>query len=140
MIIGVFKNMKKKELHKVGEDPHPNSMASYLLLKRFYQKQDHAYKAANISFRVWLTFRNRLLRRIQKANKGKLICHYCQNDLIANFNIPHVKKSRKATLDHVRPLAKGGHRFDANNLVVACSKCNGEKGDKMNFAAKKGKK
>lgn len=35
-----------------------------------------------------------------------------------------------ATLDHVKPLSKGGERFHSSNLVVACYTCNSRKKDK----------
>ena len=47
-------------------------------------------------------------------------CQYCsKNVTISN-----------ATIDHVIPKSKGGgHTWE--NLVIACSKCNGKKGDRL---------
>lgn len=47
-------------------------------------------------------------------------CHWCRCDLTAET----------ATLDHVIPLAKGG-LDNANNWVLACRKCNKERGNKL---------
>jgi len=134
-VVRLFKNSKKNIFHKMmEEDPHPNSAAGYILLKKEYQKQDPYIKAQSVSFRVWLTYRNRLLRKIKKQNKGNLECFYCkQQNLIANFQLKTIKKTKKATLDHVIPLAKGGKRFDPTNLVACCSKCNEKKADSRIF-------
>jgi 5-methylcytosine-specific restriction endonuclease McrA len=41
--------------------------------------------------------------------------------------------SATATLDHVIPLSKGGPN-KRENIVLACGKCNRDKGDKLNYA------
>lgn len=136
-IIRLFKNSKKFHLHRVPRAPHQNSMASYLLLKHEYQKQDMDYRIRRLGVRVWLTFRNRVINKMKKDAKGKLSCHYCgEKNLVSNFNLP-VPTHRKATLDHVIPRAKGGSEFSLSNLVVACSTCNTKKADKMDFQPKK---
>lgn len=33
------------------------------------------------------------------------------------------------TIDHIVPLAKGGHPTDDDNLQTLCSRCNGQKAD-----------
>jgi len=38
--------------------------------------------------------------------------------------------SNLATIDHVRPVSKGGARYDVENCVVACYACNQSKKDK----------
>jgi 5-methylcytosine-specific restriction endonuclease McrA len=130
MIIRLFKNSKKTYWHALPELPHPSSMASYLLLKHEYQKQDLDYRIRRLGVRFWLTFRNRVMSKFKKQNKGKLTCTYCgSKNLVANFNLP-IPLNKKATLDHVIPRAKGGSEFSLSNLVVACSACNTKKADK----------
>lgn len=46
-------------------------------------------------------------------------CAYCTVDC-----------SDKPTIDHILPLCKGGGNT-IDNLVIACYKCNREKGDKL---------
>lgn len=41
-------------------------------------------------------------------------CHYCG--------------ARATTVDHKRPVSKGGARYDEANLVAACKPCNDRKG------------
>jgi 5-methylcytosine-specific restriction endonuclease McrA len=132
MIIRIYKNSKKSYFHKIQGSILPNSMAAYLCLKAQYQKQDPQTKVWRMGKRVWLNFRNKVLARIKKDNKGKLTCVYCgQKNLVMNFNKKGLPKKMKATLDHVIPRSKGGKEYCLKNLVVACSSCNEKKKDKI---------
>lgn len=51
--------------------------------------------------------------------RDKFACQYCSKPVTR----------RTATRDHVHPQSKGG-RTNYNNIVVACPKCNREKGNK----------
>ena len=118
----------KKSYHLVENKVyHPQSLASYILLKKHYCQ----IQTQNVSKsrRVWLTFRNRLLKKMRKK-KGQLDCYYCGlKNLTANFNNPKIELyGGKATLDHYNALANKGKRFDESNLVCSCSKCNNMKG------------
>lgn len=62
------------------------------------------------SFKDWLI----------KSYKGR--CQYCN-------------KEGADTLDHIIPMAKGGDR-GALNITLACSDCNNEKGDKLDYVSK----
>lgn len=66
------------------------------------------------------------------ARDGAL-CKYCGMELLA-FSVVKEMMPQAAdlpvnypTLDHVRPRCRGG-RWTMENLVVACPRCNGEKG------------
>lgn len=133
MIIRLLISKKKSSFHKItGSVDNPTSMAQYLLLKLSYQAQDRDYQILRNYKRIWLNFRNRVLRNKQKEGKGNLICHYCGiQPLVTNFMAPGVKDKFKATLDHVIPRSRGGGDFDTNNLVVCCHKCNQKKKDLM---------
>ena len=137
-ILSLFRNSKKRLFHKIlVDEPHIDSLASYLLMKKDFERLDPYIKEQKIPFRIWLTFRNRLLLRLKKQNKGNLICTYCRREhLVTNFQLKGIRQERKATLDHVVPLAKGGMRFDESNLVACCSKCNEKKGHLREFPNK----
>jgi len=52
-----------------------------------------------------------------KKSRGYVTCRYCDRKLTYS----------QATLDHLRPLSKGG-TWAPSNLDFACSKCNSAKG------------
>lgn len=60
---------------------------------------------ANLRVRIW-------------EGQGKR-CYYC-NDKIS-------KKS--FTIDHIKPISRGGRKFTVGNMVCACRRCNGIKGN-----------
>ena len=126
-----FKSQSERHSLRVKE-PHIQSFAAALMLKRHYQfKVCPLGKHSKTRLRVWLTFRNKYLRR-QKRITGSLICAYCKTPYLdPNFHNPCENGRRKATVDHIYPLSKGGVEFDEKNLAVACSRCNGRKGDKL---------
>ncbi|KAK9815294.1 hypothetical protein WJX72_001172 [[Myrmecia] bisecta] len=74
-----------------------------VLRVRFYVQRD--YKTGKLS----LTRRNIMIR-------DKFCCQYCG-------------AKAALTIDHVTPVSKGGS-WSWDNLVTACTKCNGKKGDK----------
>ena len=125
------KSRKSKYLwHKIfSPRPHPNSFASYILLKKEYEDKDSSILFKKRSWRFWLTFRNRFLKRLQKQNP--LECVYCgSKPLVRNNQVPvKIKENRKATIDHVVPVSKGGKEFSLDNLVVCCARCNRKKAD-----------
>jgi 5-methylcytosine-specific restriction endonuclease McrA len=140
VIVRLLISKKKSSFHKIVGPSSPQSMAQYLLLKHSYQVQDRDYKILRNYKRIWLNFRNRVLRNRQKAAKGKLVCHYCGSGyLVTNFQAPGVKSRFKATLDHVVPRSRGGGDFDEANLVVCCHQCNQRKKDLLpnQFQSKK---
>lgn len=65
---------------------------------------------------------------------GGLYCHYCGIEVIRTIKTA----SNQATIDHIKPKAKGG-KTELDNLVIACRDCNQEKGQKrfMDFVLKK---
>lgn len=103
----------------------PDSRAAYILLikKYSYQDQDYLFR-----YEKWLEFREIVMERILKRH-GTLTCQYCGKQHLDkdaprnNFNL--------ATLDHFIPLAKGGGRYDPENLIVACYPCNNKKENRL---------
>jgi 5-methylcytosine-specific restriction endonuclease McrA len=108
--------MKCGKHNVVVDIPHSQSLGALVKLNREYNK-------AQLS--KWLTFRNEFL------SNSDLICTYCgRDDLIKDQPENIVKQvSNLATVDHVYPVSKGGPRYDVNNCVVSCQKCNQQKAD-----------
>jgi len=57
--------------------------------------------------------------------KRDSLCHWCHDKMILESGKPY-----SATVEHVIPLARGGLDND-NNRVLACHKCNHERGHDM---------
>ena len=98
------------------ENPHPQSYASYILLKKDYSL---------FEMRVWLKFRKHVLK------SRELTCVYCGKKNLKMSTPRGRELGSLATLDHVMPISKGGAKYDPKNLVVACHTCNNRKGDKI---------
>jgi len=117
-----------RERHKIlSFQPNIQSYAAKILLR-----YKHKLKSRRLPYqtRIWLTFRNKYLKR-QKKKHGQLACAFCRLcPLDSNFRNPH-SLLPKATIDHIHPLSKGGKRYDEANLCVACVKCNQKKADKV---------
>ena len=131
--IGQLFNLKKRSYHVIDEncDYSSQSLASYILLKRQYVSMQPSYDGKlPYKVRIWLTFRNKILRKMKKE-KGSLSCFFCgKENLTANFNNPKANLyGGKATLDHYVPKSKGGKEFSESNLVCSCNKCNQAKKD-----------
>jgi 5-methylcytosine-specific restriction endonuclease McrA len=75
-----------------------------------------------------IAFSRKYLKSVKKK-EGILKCHYCigRNLKIQYSNNLYIEPSKKATIDHVVPISKGGGIFDTTNLVVACERCNTRK-------------
>lgn len=80
-----------------------------------------ANKAARAKVKSSVPHSARKRKRLHKANDGR--CHYCHIHTILDDPMD----DHGATLDHLVPKARGGS--DRNeNLVLACRKCNHDKG------------
>jgi len=110
--------MKHSEHLVLVNDPHPQSLAALVLLTKKLAPKSPDY-------RIWLKYRKKILKERRKVTKN-LKCHYCGKK---NLKIHSHSKKNIATLDHVKPISKGGARFSSDNLVVACHSCNSRKKD-----------
>lgn len=123
-----YNDNKNSHLIDMNHTYDPRSLASYIQLKKFYLNISNEGNLP-LKVRTYLNFRNNILKRIKKENKGNLVCFYCgETYLDPNVNNPN-KKRLKATIDHYKPQAKGGKKYDLNNIKVSCLKCNQIKGD-----------
>jgi 5-methylcytosine-specific restriction endonuclease McrA len=114
-----FYFMRYDKHNVLVHEPHPQSLAALVLLTKKLAPRP-------ISYKTWLRYRKWFLRQHLKKHKT-LMCFYCGCGPLKSQS--DVDKDL-ATLDHVKPLSKGGERFHSSNLVVACYTCNSRKKDK----------
>ncbi len=57
---------------------------------------------------------------LHKTDNDLYICHYCHKAL----------EFSETTIDHIIPISKGGSN-SADNITIACLKCNAKKGDRI---------
>lgn len=126
------KTHKNEKVVVTADEPHIQSLGALIKLKHFYQSIDPTHRQDDLSFKVWLRFRNRWLKNQKRIHKT-LTCYFCgETNLNPNYHSPRLTSSKqKATIDHFIPVSKGGGKFDEKNLVVACGHCNGKKADLM---------
>lgn len=108
------------------DNPHPQSPAAGVKL-RVQLLREALRKGDEWDYFFWAKFRNRWLGK-QRLLEGTLKCFYCHKD---DLKIETEKLDTLATIDHFRPVSKGGGMFDEENLRVCCRTCNQQKGDKM---------
>jgi len=104
-------NKRSKKDNIQVQTPHIKSRAAYIMLRNQLGFQ---------TIDEWLSFREEYLNQFKV-----LTCTYCNK---TNLERDTDDLSILATLDHIKPLAAGGARYDYNNLTVACHKCNNRKG------------
>ena len=68
-----------------------------------------------------------------ESNKKKIyatqrVCGICGKPVDFGFKFPH---PLSPTIDHIIPVAKGGHPSDMSNLQLAHFTCNRQKSDKI---------
>lgn len=68
-------------------------------------------------------------KRIYATQK---VCAICGKPVDFNLKYPH---PLSPTIDHIIPLAKGGHPSDIDNLQLAHRCCNRQKSDKLTLVA-----
>jgi hypothetical protein len=101
--------------------------------------------------REWTADDTKYFLRILLKRHGKK-CHYCGIETCLSSEIPkkakstaerrmmHAMEARRITIDHVIPISKGGKEFDVDNMVIACLKCNRQKGARFPKAFARNKK
>jgi len=111
--------MKYSEHNVMSNNPHVQSLAALVLLTKKLTLKSYGY-------RVWLKYRRWWIKEHLKTH-DRLYCEYCGK---GPLKIQSRNNNNIATLDHVIPISKNGPKFDSSNIVIACSACNGRKGDK----------
>ena len=69
----------------------------------------------------------------KKIMATQKICGICGKPVDFSYKYPH---PLSPTIDHIIPVAKGGHPSDMDNLQLAHRCCNREKSDKLFAAAR----
>lgn len=73
--------------------------------------------------------RRRRRKRVALWMAQKGLCFYCQEPMVLPVSvINHPQPDNMATFDHMTPRSKGG-LLTYGNTVLACRRCNCDKGD-----------
>ena len=64
----------------------------------------------------------------KRIYSAQTICGICGKPVDFSFKFPH---PLSPCIDHIIPVAKGGHPSDIDNLQLAHSTCNRQKSDKL---------
>jgi 5-methylcytosine-specific restriction endonuclease McrA len=131
-IITIHKSKSTKQRHIIYGEPKSGTMADYLLLIEYYKERDIDHVMESVGWKLKLFHHFNFLITEMNDNKGNLVCAYCgKQHLLIQPVGKFVNKQIMATVDHFTPISKGGDELDHDNLVVACSKCNGTKSNKV---------
>lgn len=112
-------NYRTKKYNILVEEPHIQSRSSYILLVQELALTKHV---------EWLEYREEYLDQYEV-----LTCVKCGiTELKKKIEDKRDKEQLKylATVDHIKPLSKGGEKFNYDNMQVMCHECNNKKGDK----------
>jgi 5-methylcytosine-specific restriction endonuclease McrA len=110
--------MRYSDHNVLVKEPHIQSLAALVLLTKQLAPRPSRY-------RDWLKYRRWYIRQHLKAH-NKLVCHYCGKGPLRKQSD---NEDNLATLDHVKPISKGGNKFHSSNIVIACFSCNSRKRD-----------
>ena len=119
-----------------NQNAHIKSKAAYSLLRDKLKVLDESYVKTQDNLSKWLIFREEYLLEVQNENSGNLTCSYCGLDHleIGGRSKEDMQKNNKnpklATVDHITAMSKGGEKFDKENMLVSCKKCNKSKSNK----------
>lgn len=116
----------------IGHAPE-GSLAEYLLLKRRYLKRDPSWMVKHFKKGKQLLFNTEFIEETQER-EGELHCELCGKPELCLYYWWEVSSTKKmATADHFFPKSFDLENlaYNKDNLIVACSKCNGNKGDKF---------
>lgn len=83
---------------------------------------------ANKGMERYGTHRTVFEKNRKKIIKEQSICALCGKPVNKKLKYPH---PLSASVDHIIPLAKGGHPSDLENLQLAHWVCNRQKSDKL---------
>lgn len=105
------------------ENPHIQSQAAGVLLRRHYREND-----ATNGWKSKLEWRDSIVKQVIEAGIS-LCCEYCGRANLEPFPRGH-QNSSSLTLDHFNPVSRSKDNR-ISNLVLACMPCNTKKGDRI---------
>lgn len=107
----------------------PSTLASLILLNDYYKEIDIDVNIDK-DWRYLFIAKRTFLRHQKKDNKW--ICHYCHKDILhmheRGKRMRRNQHKQYVTVDHKIPACKCLDKTDSSNFVVACHKCNSDKG------------
>mmetsp|Transcript_5737 Transcript_5737/g.9919 ORF Transcript_5737/g.9919 Transcript_5737/m.9919 type:complete len:150 (+) Transcript_5737:366-815(+) len=74
--------------------------------------------------------RNEAYLRAHQRRYGTLTCNYCRKQRLRLHHWAEPSSDDDATVDHFVPICRGG-TDEERNLVVACRRCNEDKGNSL---------
>lgn len=74
------------------------------------------------------THKSAFLRNKKRIYATQEVCGICGKPIDPSYQFPH---PLSRTIDHIIPIAKGGHPSDIDNLQLAHFACNRQKSDKI---------
>lgn len=80
-------------------------------------------KGSRTGTRQWMQLRRHLIAQAKAANTP---CLYCGQAIDYTSH----GQPNSAEVDHLHPVALGGHNTSINNLTIACRTCNRRKSNK----------
>lgn len=120
---GGHKNKKIK--HNIFNDTPPTSSHAHAVLLDCKLRALDTIKKEELL--PYLFPKNRIMQEFKKQNlKNGAKCFYCGETVYTNVKR---RQPNFATIDHKRPLCRGGREDVFNNYAVSCNKCNVTKGD-----------
>ena len=131
--ITTYKSNKgsSRVVHHIHGEPTSGSYADYILLIEDYKTRDLEYIVENMGWQIKLFYHFNFLLKRQHECEGNLTCVFCGEEHLKIQPVGYfIPKKEMATVDHFKAQSKGGDKLNEWNMVVACSKCNGNKGSK----------
>lgn len=108
--------MRYSEHTILVKEPNVQSLAALVLLTKKLAPKKTMYRCW-LKYRAWYLKQHMLLF-------GNLSCFYCGKQSLKKQSNSNTDL---ATLDHVKPISKGGDKFNSSNIVIACYSCNQRK-------------
>src|SRR5271154_5173579 len=95
--------MRYSDHNVLVREPHVQSLAALVLLTKKLAPRPTRY-------RDWLKYRKWYIRQYLRTHK-QLTCHYCGKGPLKKQSY---SDNDLATLDHVKPISKGGSKFHSS--------------------------
>ena len=120
-----------KETHCLYSEPSRGSLGEYILLINSLRVQALENLIDDKQW-IQMEFNAKFLEK-KLAKYGELHCEYCGKPNLIIYGYSDTRpRINQATADHFIPRSVNKSlALSEDNLIVACTKCNGEKGNKL---------